>query len=486
MSVTEILYKDISPGAAEDAELSASGQASFSDPSLLVDGVTTEPISTLELNGWGLNGTFEPMETQQVGVWSAAVSGADCTFPEDDVPSITVVFDEQYSMTGLTLVFDESTQEYCSKIRVIWYQDSTVLSDKEFEPTTVTYFAKQRVEAYNKIEIRLLRTSLPKHYAKISKIMFGVFRTFGMAEIRSAQITNEMDGITEQLPVSKFKWTLDSLENVDFMFQLKQPVEVRNDNRLIGVYYIDSSSRSARTMYSIDCYDALGVLDESTFAGGVYADKSASALLGEIIDGDFELDVQADDVNLTGIIEPCTKRAAMQQVLFAWMVCASTDGTNKIRVFELGTTAKTIGKDKTFAGASVKTDSIVTSVSVTAHSYAQAADGDIEIGGVKYADKQQVFTVTNPNVTLTDKKKTVEVTNATLVSPAIGHDVAQRVYDYYMQRNTNKSDFVWTGERLGDLLTQPTPWDGQTTGRLLKMSIKLSNTVVVGSETKGA
>jgi hypothetical protein len=130
----------------------------------------------------------------------------------------------------------------------------------------------------------------------------------------------------------------------------------------------------------------------------------------------------------------------------------------------------------------VETASAVTAVRVTAHSYARAADGDVEVGGVKYADTQTVCTVTNPNATASDLENVVEVTEATLVSPSNGQAVAQRVFDYYDRRNTSKAKLVWHGERLGALVTVPNSWGGQDTGHLKRMEITLSNTVVANSE----
>ena len=96
-----------------------------------------------------------------------------------------------------------------------------------------------------------------------------------------------------------------------------------------------------------------------------------------------------------------------------------------------------------------------------------------------------MYSVTNPNVTASDKQNVIEVTGATLVSTSIGQAVAQRVYDYYLKRNTNKAKIVWDGEWLGDLLTLPNSWGGTNTGHAAKMEIKLSNTVAANVEAIG-
>ena len=486
MSKTTVLYRDMAVGADEDAAVSTSGAATFAEPADLPFGsLTNEPVAVLEANSWLLNGTRVLRETQRFAFWSEDLSGEDGTFAAP--PTITIDFDEQYSLMGITLVFDTVTEEFCSEINVKWYQGETLKADADFFPNATTYFCSNRVESFDRIVLTLNKTALPYRRAKLSKIVFGLNRVFGMSELRSASVVNEMDGIAETLPISTFKWTLDSKEDVDFMFQLKQPVEIRNDDKLLGVYYIDSHKRKTARIYDIECYDAIGVLDESTFAGGFYTDKSGKELLGEIIGADFEIEYAEDvvDVNLSGILEKASKRSAIQQVLFAWGVCMATDGSKAVKVFNLDTSLTEIGKDQTFTGASIETSSIVTEIRVTAHSYAADDSGSIEIGGAKYSDTETVYTVSNPNVTAVDKQNVKEFNGGTLVSPAIGQSVAQRIYDWYMRRNKAKASIVWKGEALGDYVSFPNSWDGVNAGNITKMEIKLSNTVVAKCESVG-
>lgn len=485
MSRTTILYKDIAPGAEEDAAITTSAATEFSTISDLATGVSPNPTITCEKNHWLLNGTYMLVENEPVAFWSTELSGDDCSF--QNKPEITIDFDQQYSSVGITLVFDSASNEYCDSVTIKWYQGETLKTSADFTPNAATYFCQQQVESYNKVVITINGTSLPGRRAKLEHIIFGIYRYFTMQEFRSSSVVNEMSLIATELPVSTMKWTLDSDDDVDFMFQLKQPVEVRNDNNLIGVYYIDAYSRSAATLYNIECYDAIGVLDETPFSGGVYTNKSAKELLSEILDGDFEMeyDDAITDTNLTGILQSSSKREAIQQVLFAWGVCASTDGREKLRIFTLPETEKEISRNRTYTGVTVDTAAIVTKVNVTAHTYTQSDSGTIDINGIKYSDTTTVYSVSNPNVTATDKQNVVEVTDATLISPSIGQAVAQRVYDYYLNRNTNKAKIVWAGEKLGDLLTLPNAWGGTNTGHVAKMEIKLSNTVAATCETIG-
>lgn len=486
MSKTTILYKDIAPGADEDATVTTADAQSVSTPSKLPAGVSTPPVLTCELNQWGLNGTFKAVDGQSLAFWSTVMTGADCAFTNGEEPQITITFSEQYSTVGITLQFDTATGGYCSAVNIKWYQQNALKADVDFQPDSDSYFCSKKVESYDKLIITLKKTNLPYKYAKLEHIIFGIHRYFGMSELRSASVVNEMNLISAELPVSKFNWTLDSKDDVDFMFQLKQPVEVRNDNNLIGVYYIDSFSRTSKWVYPIECYDAFGVLDEIPFSGAVYSAESAKALI-QTLASPFEVEFAADvtDTTVTGAILSGTKRSAIQQVLFAWGVCAATDGTEKIRVFAPSETAQVISKEKTFLGATVDTDSIVTAVQVKSHSYTQSTSGSVEINGVKYTDTTATYTVSNADVTANDKQNIVSITDATLISPSIGQAVAQRVYDYFQRRNTNKAKIVYSGEKLGDRLTIYNSWGGTNVGNLAKMEIKISNTVVYNGESKG-
>lgn len=486
MSKTTILYKDVAPGAAEDASITTTQSTDFSDVSKLAAGISPSPTITLEKNHWILNGTYDFIEDQPTAFWSSELSGDDCTF--QNKPEITVEFDQQYSSVGITLMFDRASGDYCTSVNIKWYQGGTLKEDKDFSPNASTYFCQAQVESYNKVVITINSTNLPGRRAKLEHIVFGIYRYFNMSELRSASIVNQMGLIATELPISTLKWTLDSNDDVNFMFQLKQPVEVSNNDALIGVYYIDGYSRSSATVYDIECYDSLGVLDETPFPGGAYlSGVSAKSLVESILNGDFPVEYAADvkDTTLTGVLQASSKREAIQQVLFAWGVCASTDGRESLYVFTLPSEAQEVSKNRAYVGVTVDTSAIVTKVSVTAHTYAQSENGSIEIAGVKYSDTTSVYSVTNPNITATDKQNVVEITDATLVSTSIGQEVAQRVYDYYLKRNTNKAKIVWNGERLGDMLTMPNAWGGTNTGHLGKMEIRLSNTVAANCETVG-
>lgn len=485
MSKTSVIYRDVAVGAEENAALTATGAEAESDLTKLPAGVSNGKIITLEHNRFILDGSFSTTpDKSDIAFWSESLSGDDCSFTTP--PVITISFSQQFSSMGISLVFDAATGEHCTDVNIKWYQGTTLKENQDFAPNSANYFCSKRVESYDKLEITLKKTNLPGRRAKLDRIIFGVIRTFGMDELRNASIVNQMDESAIELPISTFQWTLDSRSDINYLFQLKQPVEVKNDDHTLGVFYIDGSDRKNSRIYKIDCKDALGVLDDIPFAGGAYLNGVSAKTLLETLASPFTVEYADDvtDMTLTGVLIAGTSRSAIQQVIFAWGVCIATDGGEKLRVFSLPSTATTIPKNKTFTGASVKTASVVTKVEVIGHTYAADSNGSIDIGGQRYSDTKTSYTVSNPDLIATDKKNEKVIEQATLISPAIGQTTAQRVYDYYEKRDTISARIVYTGEKLGDRVSIYTPWGTLATGNLGKMEVSLSNTVVYGAEAR--
>ena len=484
MSLTYILYRDVAPMAEEDASPLSIGASSFSDDSVLPHGTRPGKIATLEEGQWALTGDYKFLDGKTVAFWSEELSGEARGFAEP--PSIGFSFSQQHTCPGITIEFDPDGGNFISCLNIKWYRGEELLADVDFRPDSTEYFCQQTAEAFDRLTLTLYETNLPFRRAKINRVAFGRSRRFGMETLRSASVIRQSDLLSAEIPVSTLDVGIDDHGDLGFMFQRKQPVEAWNDSVLLGVFYITEHTRTAASLYTLSCHDAWGVLDEAPFAGGCYKDASAVEILRSMIEPDFELDVSAVvDTTLSGIISPCTRREAAQQVLFAAGWVSATDSGNGIRVFALDTVLKVIGKERVYSGASSSVSALTTEVQVLAHAYTESTQGSVEVNGVKYKDTTTLFKVTNPTVTANDKASIVEVTDATLVSPDIGQAVAQRVYDYYLLRQRDTSKIVWDGERVGDYVRIPTAWEGDHTGYVEKMTISLSNTVAASLETVG-
>lgn len=471
-----IVYKDIAPGA--DAASSYSATDKTAESTLALSNPIGGKYATLEPNRWTLSGDFEIYDSDPVIFWSSSFSDANGDFSTP--PVLTITLSAQFTAPGITITFDEETGEYASDITIQWYQGATLKDTQNCNPDSTVFVLENQVTSFDKVVITFNSTSLPKRRLRVTEILMGIVRIFGADEIMSANCLNEMDLLSAELPASSMSAVINSATPVDYMFQQKQPIEVRNGTDRYGVYYLKAARRKTTTMWELEAQDAIGALDDQMFDGAAYLSAtSAKTIFTNIVNGAFPIvwDASVTDTTLKGILVRQTKREAMQQVLFAWGVCCRTDGSGNLVVFVPNNTPTVITEDETYVGASVVTDPIVTKVNVIAHTYATNTNGDILIGSTRYRDTQTVYSVTNPDVTANDVENVKEVKEATLVSTANGQAVAQRVYDYYTRQNTHQSKIVYSGQKLGDCLTQPTPWGTTETGNVIQLNIILSNLI---------
>jgi len=218
---------------------------------------------------WLLDGSFKLLRNQDIPFWSKQMSDENGVFSTP--PVIEIEFDEQYTTFGIYLRFSPETGDYCTSVTIKWYQDATLLDSKNLTPTSVSYFCANKVTAFNKVVIFLNATNRPHRYARVENIIFGIIREFGADEFRSVTILQELDLISSELPISTLNWLLVSKSDIEYIFQLKQPVEAYSGSNLIGVFYISEAKRTGPNTYEITCEDALGVLDGYFFPAAIYS-----------------------------------------------------------------------------------------------------------------------------------------------------------------------------------------------------------------------
>lgn len=484
MSV-KLIYKDVAVGAAEDAEMSAIGGDKISAIALLPFGAeNTAQYATIERNIWVLDGNRKIYDGKAYSFWSAELSGEDGYFSTP--PEITAELTEKYNSLGIFLDF--GVMGYCSEVVLLWYRDGEEIAQGVFYPTGPEHFCEKRVESYNKVVVRLIRTNQPGRRARLDKIVFGISRTFGRDELRSVSITQQISLISREMFENVLDWQLNSAATVDYLFQMKQPVQAYDGESLIGDFFVKTSERTGPRVYSINCTDAIGVLDEERFPDAYYSNKNALELAREIC-GTFEVDMEPalQSKTVSGVLAGKTRRQALQQLCFAIGAAADTSGTSQIRVFVPPlTNAREIAPNRVRTGGSVKKRDVVTEIRLTAHSYSTSGNtNEVTVGGAKYYDTKTVHTMKNPTATAADKQNVISIDDATLVSASNAEEILQRVFDFYMQRNTHHLAFRLDGEKMGDRVTTPTTWGEIVEGNITRAMIRLSGIAVADSEVLG-
>lgn len=473
-----ITYNDVAPYAADDATYTSTGAESFSDFDLNAP-ASRVPIASLEDDLWLLDGTYDVLEDDDtVPFWSSSLSNASGSF--STAPKITISFSGYHSSVGLTLIFDPATGNYCSEVGIVWKRDGSTIESGTFYPDGTTYFCNQPVDLFDSIEITLTKTSVGYRRARVNQIVFGMIHDMGAESLEEVTATSELSLLSLELPYSQLTFGIRTDEDVTFMFQNRQPVELYKDG-LIGVYYFSRYQRKKAGLYTVTAYDALGVLAEQQWQGQAYlSGVSAKTLLENIVDGQFPIEYATDvvDATLTGVLLDQSRRDAIQQVLFAWGVCL-TCRAGRIQIFNPPATgAKEIGEAGTFIDGVINEALPITAVNVVAHTYTQSSSGVIQIGGDRYNESKTIYTVTNPLTLVGSKPNVKSIENATLVSTDNGQAIAQRVFEYLMRLRSLDTSILYDGEGLADLLTIPAPSGEEITGNIEKMTLHFSGITV--------
>ena len=485
----KLIYKDVALGADEDAAVSASAAESFSDIDKIPFGSGEEnALITLEPNAWGLTSDYKILDNQPIAFWSTEISGGDCTF--NNPPVITVEFDTQYTSTGLTVRFNSLSMDYAAQVKVEWYQGGAVKHSGTFYPDAPLFVIAEMVEAYDKLVFTFEKTNLPKRRLKVEQILIGVIREFGGDELTGAGFIHEIDPISNTVPINVLDANFHSKDNVEFVFQRKQPVEGYNGSELVGVYYIETGKRTGARDYSIACTDLIGVWDIEEYGGGLWInDTPLTDILTDVFGdiGYFDISSEFANSTLRGYIEAGTKRTALQHIAFALGAIVDTSGTDKVKIYPFSNgIGKTISAAQTYVGGSVEVSDKVTEVTVTAYVIFDERPGEndeyIEFNGVKYRYYTDTKHAYNPDVISTDLPNKVKFMGSYLVNLSNAQTIANNIMAYYMRRETYSFAHVLTGHTVGARAVATLPWGGIVNGNITKMSISVTGITVSDTE----
>ena len=488
MSV-KVRYKDIALGADKNATVGTTNKTAFSDITKIPFGVNPPALVTCELNGWGLTHDYKARSNQDVAFWSSALSANDCQLP--NTPAITLKFTEQYTTTGLTIQFSPNTGDFCRYITVAWSQGGKIKEEEEYYPDSPIFVINKTVEAFDQIDIEFIETNLPRKRCKVEGITIGVIRDFTTAELKDVKAIHEVDLISSTVPVNVLDANVHSRDEVDYIFQKKQPVELTDNGDLVGVYYIEKGERTGRLDFSFSCKDAIGLLDLVTYGGGLWLeDTPLTTILQDVFGGVYEFDIDTVYANSTlrGFIKPDIKlREALQHIAFALGAVVDTTGTHKIRIFPPPTGAgETIPDKETYTGGKVTTSDTVTAVEVTAFEIVDELPEDketsIEFNGVKYKYTAEIFTATNPNTVTSDPENVKKFDKCYLVNSSNAQTLADNIMAYYQRRDKYTFKHILSGQQASGRNTATLPWDGMASGNITKMTVTTSNITVSDTE----
>lgn len=490
----KIRYKDIAVGADKTATVTTTTKTAFSDIEKIPFGVSSPALATCELNGWGLSHEYRVRKPEEkVAFWSSTASNNDCMFSE--APAITLKFTQQITTTGISIQFGLNANDYCTAALFTWRQGGI---DKDWvvvSPDSALYVLNYTVEAFDELEIMFAKTSLPRKRCKVEGITIGVIRDFGLKELVSVKAIHEIDLISDTVPINVLDATVHSADDVEWLFQKKQPVEAFEGEKLIGTYYIEKGEQKGLRDFSFTCKDIISLLELKTTQGGLWlTDTPLTTILSEIF-GDaveFEIDEAYKNSTLRGYIAEMKQREALQHICFALGAVVDTSGTSAIKIFPPAySIAEDIVPRDTYEGGKVATSDTITAVEVTAFDILDERPGDnipgdntisIEYDGVQYRVIPTVVRADNPDTVTSDTENVKKFDKCYLVNSSNVQALANNILNYYKKRRKYGFKHVLRGEQVGGGYSVQLPWGGTTNGNITKMTVTTSNITVSDAE----
>lgn len=299
------------------------------------------------------------------------------------------------------------------------------------------------------------------------------------------------------------------------------------DDVLINRFYLTSVKREGRGLYRFSCVSAIGLIDKSYHAGGIYAGTDIGDVLAEIFDGlDYEIDPLVQTIKLYGWLPYDTKRNNLQQITIATALSIRTKSDGTIRITALTSDIKgSFGADRCVVGGSVDAGSPCTAVQVTEHAFTESTEeitlcdesfvttklilfpepahtlsitgGTIISSGANYAiiegagtvvltGKKYLHTIKRVavgNVSGSASDNVLTVSNATLVTTLNSFAVAEKLYSAFSPPTTVKQDVLFGSERVGDVVSVINPYTAVTEKACArKMDIHFGNLTTATGE----
>lgn len=511
----EINYIDAPEGAQEKMTAVGENGNILSDDSLIAKGGKNIPYATLEPGIWKLDGTMRILpDDPKPGWWSLERSGDDGRFTIP--PKVTLSFPLPYGSTGFTFTFSPSTEQWCSEIHVTWYNGQTLLIDKTYYPTGANWTLQETVESFDTVIIELIETNRPGQFAKIQRIEIGRTVLFSADEVIRARLVNEVDSSLCELTVDTMEFEMHDSQERSFLPQENQRVELIQDGVLRASHYITSSTRKAKSNYSIRCQSSVGLLNDE-FLGGLYDGKPLEELVTEILgEWEFEISSVFNGITITGYLPVCSQREALQQVSFAVGAMVSTQDSTKIRLIPVPTAVSSRFKESDiFLGSNVKTAPRYARVEVHAHTYTKTdtvetlmdeeevdgedvlitfttphydyeieggtitdsdvnwvritAVGPVTLSAKTYLHTTRTYVKQNSEATAKERGNYIAVTECTLINKGNAQDAVDRLYAAKQRRQTVNQDVIVTGQKAGQVTSSLTPWGTISRGFISSM-----------------
>lgn len=211
-----ITYSVSDPGIENDANATGTVSESFSETSEIVNALDKNPerYATLELNEWGLDGTYSYFDGTPVdaGYTTSVLSTSGAEY-NSNVPTITITFPSvrENPIPGVTITWGSSFDEYATAFTVAAYNGTTEIVKETITNNTeiVTRIAMD-LQNYDKIVIQVLKWCLPYRRCRITEVFLGFKEVYTKSDLLNYEHSESVDLLSAALPKNAISFGLDN------------------------------------------------------------------------------------------------------------------------------------------------------------------------------------------------------------------------------------------------------------------------------------
>lgn len=487
------------------------------------------PIITLEPDNWRLNGRYNTVPTYAPpSFWGTELSDGDGELANP--PVVCLQLSRLCTATAVSLIFWEESSQWCSRATLYWYRGDTLLEQKTVYPDSPRLTVQQLVRDFDRLELRLEKTSQPYRFPRLNFLRVGQETVFTGDTLTAVTLVTEYDPTGCELHADTMTLQVQDEAHV-IAPQEGQALELYRDDRLIASQRLVSSRRTGEHSHVLTAQSMVGHLEEK-YMGGIFEFEPADYVLYSILgnSNDYEMDDSLRLQQISGYLPVCTRREALQQLAFVLGARVDTlDGKVHLRAAQQTVTGE-FTPAEVFTGARMETENALVRLELTAHSYAMTVDEQLLLENV-YVDGENVLlllpspaqvyrveggTVTESGVnyvrvtaqgpvtvygapyihtavihsrSLPGSGTVLSVDRVTLLDASRVEAVMDRIMAASAHRQKLTQDVVLTDQFAGQLVTTPTPWGSMLNGYITAVESHLTpggqtaTVTLLGTET---
>lgn len=335
----------------------------------------------------------------------------------------------------------------------------------------------------------------------------------------------EMSALSDSLAANSLTFDVDSLDTTLTQYTRNDKMVYSYKGQQIGTFYVQSVERIGARLYRFSALSGVGLLMGKTHYGGLYSGETAAEVIADIVAGtgvNVEIKTIFQEYQLYGWLPIAMARDNLAQVLFAIGASLRTMANGTLRVTSLyGGVSWVRGAAQCYTGGSVDYGTPIARVIVTEHRWEQgtestelfngaANEGDI----IRFDEPVHNLSASGFNIlesncnyakvsagtgtltgtlyqhymrditqTVSDSGDDITVSEAYLVSLVNSVGIAERLADYYSNRDVIQQDALWNGQQAGDVVRTAHPYGG--TADIFLSSADLTMSGVLKSSEEG-